>query len=163
MAAARMNSEKSAEALRSIGETAAEIGVQTHVVRYWESKFPVQVKPIKRQDGRRFFRPEDVDALRAIKSLVHDQGMTLKGAKAVLSKQGVHTVLQGSVTLSTGGASAEKTPPPAVLDLQKSVRAAFEDQSAAIRSAGSRMRLAAVLEEMGDIKQRLDAALARPA
>jgi len=100
MAAQKLRREKSADALRSIGETAGELGLQTHVLRYWESKFPKHVKPIKRSDGRRMFRPQDVEALRAIQLLVHSRGLTLKGAKALLAEQGVSAVLSGEARLT---------------------------------------------------------------
>ncbi|MEL8056085.1 MAG: MerR family transcriptional regulator, partial [Pseudomonadota bacterium] len=41
--------EKSADAYRSIGEAAGELGLQTHVLRYWETKFAKYVKPLKRR------------------------------------------------------------------------------------------------------------------
>ena len=89
MTATRNRIEKSSTAFRSIGEAAAELGLETHVLRYWESKFPRDVKPVKRSDGRRLFRPQDIDALRAIQILVHERGLTLKGAKSLLAEQGL--------------------------------------------------------------------------
>ena len=80
MTALRSPIEKSSAAFRSIGEAASELGLETHVLRYWETRFPKEVRPVKRPDGRRMFRPEDMDALRAIRALVHERGMTLKGA-----------------------------------------------------------------------------------
>ncbi|GBD43212.1 HTH-type transcriptional repressor CarH [bacterium HR40] len=74
---------KSPTAFRTISEVAEELGVQPHVLRFWESKFP-QVRPLKRAGGRRYYRPEDVEALRTIRSLLHEQGYTIKGAQKVL-------------------------------------------------------------------------------
>ena len=85
--------EKSADAYRSIGEASEELGLQPHVLRYWETKFTKFVKPLKRRDGRRMFRPDDLAALRAIQMLVHDKGMTLKGAGKLLREQGVPFIL----------------------------------------------------------------------
>jgi DNA-binding transcriptional MerR regulator len=100
MTALRSRIEKSQAAFRSIGEAASELGLETHVLRYWETRFPKDVRPIKRDDGRRMFRPEDMNALRAIRLLVHERGMTLKGAKAMLAEQGIDAVLDGSAKLS---------------------------------------------------------------
>lgn len=77
---------KSATALRTIGEVADELGVQPHVLRFWESKFP-QIKPQKRRGGHRYYRPEDVQVIRDIQSLLRDQGFTIKGAQKHLKDQ----------------------------------------------------------------------------
>ncbi len=72
-------SRKAENALRTIGEVADELDVPQHVLRFWESKFS-HLKPMKRRGGRRFYRPQDVDALRQIKHLLYDRGFTIKGA-----------------------------------------------------------------------------------
>ncbi len=169
MAAQKLRREKSADALRSIGETAAELGLQTHVLRYWESKFPKHVKPIKRSDGRRMFRPQDVEALRAIQLLVHSRGLTLKGAKALLAEQGVNAVLSGDARLTVApqpkpideaiAAPAEPVASPA-RDLQAKVSAAFKAEPRAEIPAGepgSTERLQSVLVEMTELKRRIEA------
>ena len=168
MAATKIRREKSADALRSIGEVAGELGLQTHVLRYWEGKFPKHVKPIKRTDGRRLFRPKDVEALRAIQLLVHERGLTLKGAKALLQEQGVSAVLSGEARLTlaapsdTKGALAES---PA-RKLQQAVSEAFGapvDPEARPAPTGTPERLQSVLVEISDLKRRLDAVRARRA
>ena len=157
--------EKSAEAYRSIGEAAKELGLPTHVLRYWETRFPRQVRPVKRQDGRRLFRPEDLDGLRAIQTLVHRRGMTLKGAKSLLNEQGVDAVLNGHARLC---AEVDDTCGLDVHAMQDRVREAFDaeissDRPLAVGAAGTPERLRSVLAEMTDIKARLDAALERKA
>jgi DNA-binding transcriptional MerR regulator len=77
---------KSAAAFRTISEVAGELDVAQHVLRFWESKFP-QVRPLKRGGGRRYYRPEDVDLLRQIRSLLYDEGYTIKGAQKLLKTQ----------------------------------------------------------------------------
>ena len=57
------------------------LDVAQHVLRFWESKFP-QVRPLKRGGGRRYYRPEDVDLLRQIRSLLYEEGYTIKGARS---------------------------------------------------------------------------------
>ena len=74
---------KSATAFRTISEVASELDVPTHVLRFWEGKFP-SIKPLKRGGGRRYYRPEDVDLLRRIRSLLYDEGYTIKGAQRVI-------------------------------------------------------------------------------
>lgn len=149
MSALKARIEKSADAYRSIGEAAAELGLETHVLRYWETRFPRQVSPVKRPDGRRLFRPQDIDALRAIRILVHERGMTLKGAKAVLSQQGVAAVLAGTATITP-----DAVPSPARA-LQQTLARAFNDMPA--DPEGRRERLNETLNELSDLKSRLDA------
>lgn len=79
---------KSKEAFRTIGEVADWLDTQAHVLRFWESKFS-QVKPIKRAGGRRYYRPADMLLLGGIKKLLHDDGMTIKGAQKLMREQGV--------------------------------------------------------------------------
>jgi DNA-binding transcriptional MerR regulator len=77
---------KSASAFRTISEVAGDLDVAQHVLRFWESKFP-QVRPLKRGGGRRYYRPEDVELLRQIRSLLYEEGYTIKGAQKLLKGQ----------------------------------------------------------------------------
>ena len=85
--------QKSPEAFRTISEVAAELEVPQHVLRFWETKF-LQVKPMKRAGGRRYYRPEDVDLLRGIRSLLYSDGLTIKGVQKLLREQGVRYVAE---------------------------------------------------------------------
>lgn len=82
---------KSADAFRTISEVAEWLDLPTHVLRFWESKFS-QVKPVKRAGGRRYYRPADMLLLGGIKKLLHDDGMTIKGAQKTLREHGVKHV-----------------------------------------------------------------------
>jgi len=77
---------KSAAAFRTISEVASELELPQHVLRFWESKFP-QIRPMKRGGGRRYYRPEDLDLLRRIRSLLYDEGYTIKGVQKILRDQ----------------------------------------------------------------------------
>ena len=79
---------KSPDAFRTISEVADWLGVQAHVLRFWESRF-TQVKPVKRAGGRRYYRPNDMRLLGGIKKLLHDDGVTIKGVQRILREQGV--------------------------------------------------------------------------
>ncbi len=81
-------SEKSASAFRTISEVARELGVPQHVLRFWETKF-TQIRPLKRGGGRRYYRPEDVELLRSIRSLLYDDGYTIRGVQKLLRESGV--------------------------------------------------------------------------
>jgi DNA-binding transcriptional MerR regulator len=78
---------KSAAAFRTISEVATDLNLQQHVLRFWETKFP-QIKPLKRGGGRRYYRPEDVVFLRHIRSLLYDDGYTIKGVQKLLRQNG---------------------------------------------------------------------------
>ncbi|WP_319381339.1 MerR family transcriptional regulator [Thiomicrorhabdus sp.] len=75
----------------TIGEVAELCAVKSHVLRYWEQVFP-QLEPGKRR-GRRYYQQSDVRLVLEIKSLLHEQGFTIPGAKAKLSKQDVSAKL----------------------------------------------------------------------
>ena len=74
---------KSATAFRTISEVSTELDVPQHVLRFWETKFP-QIRPLKRGGGRRYYRPEDVELLRRIQSLLYKEGYTIKGVQRLL-------------------------------------------------------------------------------
>ena len=84
---------KSPEAFRTISEVASELDVPQHVLRFWESRFN-QVKPTKRAGGRRYYRPEDVDLLRGIRTLLYSDGYTIKGVQKVLKDKGTRYVAE---------------------------------------------------------------------
>lgn len=74
---------KSASAFRTISEVARDLDVPQHVLRFWESKFS-QVKPLKRGGGRRYYRPEDIELLRSIRTLLYRDGYTIKGVQKLM-------------------------------------------------------------------------------
>ena len=83
---------KGPDAYRTIGEASKEVGVEPYVLRFWETKFS-QLRPVKRSGGRRFYRPSDIDKLKVIKSLLYDNGLTIKGAVEQLKKINTNEVL----------------------------------------------------------------------
>jgi DNA-binding transcriptional MerR regulator len=109
--------EKSADAFRTISEVATELDVPQHVLRFWEGKFP-QVKPLKRAGGRRYYRPQDVDLLRAIKRLLYAEGFTIRGVQRILKEKGVRAVCATSRELGWAApAISELLEPPDVAEL----------------------------------------------
>jgi len=73
---------KGPEAFRTISEASREIGVAQHVLRFWETRFTF-VRPTKRADGRRFYRPRDIATLVTLKRLLHDEGHSIKEVQAL--------------------------------------------------------------------------------
>jgi len=83
-----MHVDKGPEAFRTIGEVAGELDVPQHVLRFWESRFG-QVRPMKRGGGRRFYRPNDIDLLKGIRSLLYGEGYTIRGVQRILREEGI--------------------------------------------------------------------------
>jgi DNA-binding transcriptional MerR regulator len=100
---------KAPNAFRTISEVADDLHIPQHVLRFWETKF-VQVRPLKRGGGRRYYRPDDIALLRRISDLLYIQGYTIKGVQRLL-REG-------------GGKLSDNIPPPAPEDREEPVAAA---------------------------------------
>jgi DNA-binding transcriptional MerR regulator len=107
---------KSAEAFRTISEVAIELDVPQHVLRFWESRF-VQIKPVKRAGGRRYYRPEDIDLLKGIRALLYSDGLTIRGVQKVLKERGLRHVAD----LGRGEVRPPEPPQPEVQVIEKIV------------------------------------------
>lgn len=68
-----------------IGEVARLLGVEPHVIRYWEGEFPV-LRPKKASSKHRLFRKPDVDTLFTIKKLLYEEKYTIAGARRRLEE-----------------------------------------------------------------------------
>jgi DNA-binding transcriptional MerR regulator len=71
-----------------IGEVAGLVGVEPHVLRYWETEFR-SIRPQKSASGQRVYSRRDVDTLMRVKELLYGQGFTIAGAKKKLREGGV--------------------------------------------------------------------------
>ena len=65
-----------------IGEVAELVGVEPHVLRYWESEF--RLRPHRSGSGQRLYRKQDVARFLRVKQLLHDEGYTIAGARKLL-------------------------------------------------------------------------------
>ena len=83
---------KSPEAFRTISEVSKDLSLPQHVLRFWETKF-VQIKPIKRGGGRRYYRPEDIELLKGIKYLLYNDGYTIRGVQKVIKENGTKKII----------------------------------------------------------------------
>lgn len=83
---------KSKAAFRTIAEVAEELGVATHVLRFWETKFP-QIKPMKRSGGRRYYRPDDVELVRRIRDFLYEKRYMIEGVQKLFKEKGVKAIL----------------------------------------------------------------------
>lgn len=148
-------SEKSPEAFRTIREVAEDLDLPQHVLRFWESKFS-QIHPVKRAGGRRYYRPQEIDLLRGIRTLLYGEGYTIKGVQKLLREQGLRYVVRigrgesaGAVmagdVLATHAAPAVDTAAPAI-----SANPAISEEK--------REKLELLLAELVGLKQRLRSA-----
>ncbi len=151
---------KAADAFRTISEVADDLEVPKHVLRFWENRFP-QVKPMKRGGGRRYYRPADLDLLRGIRHLLHNEGFTIKGVQKILREQGLETVK----TCWQAG----KRPDAAAKTKTAGSRAELREKSRgkATRTPAARLDPKAVLEkivaELQTCREILSAGAANPA
>jgi DNA-binding transcriptional MerR regulator len=83
--------DKAPDAFRTISEVADDLDIPQHVLRFWETRF-VQIKPMKRSGGRRYYRPDDVDLLRGIRRLLYGEGYTIRGVQRILKEHGIKAV-----------------------------------------------------------------------
>ncbi|MBR7620074.1 MerR family transcriptional regulator [Phenylobacterium sp. 20VBR1] len=139
---------KGPDAFRTISEAADELGVPQHVLRFWETKFSF-IRPMKRAGGRRFYRPQDISMLRGVKTLLHEDGYTIKGVQRLHKEQGLKRLLSA--------ASGEGAPPPAPVSDEVPVLGLSNLRL----GADDRERLVFALDDLQAAKRRLDALLKR--
>jgi len=132
---------KGPEAFRTISEAAAELGVPQHVLRFWETRFSF-IRPMKRADGRRFYRPQDITVLRGVRVLLHDEGYTIKGVQRLHREEGM-----ARLVAAANGASAPRE------------SALVADCDPASLSDTDRGRLIHALGDLESAKARLDGLL----
>lgn len=70
-----------------IGEVSDIVGVEPHVLRYWETEFR-SIRPQKSRKGQRIYSRKDVDKLLRVKELLYQQGFTIAGARKRLREGG---------------------------------------------------------------------------
>ncbi len=70
----------------SIGEVSERTGLEAHVLRYWESEFPM-LNPRKNRAGRRVYTEEDIRTVERIEVLLRDDKFTIDGARQVLERE----------------------------------------------------------------------------
>lgn len=70
-----------------IREACEIVGVEAHVLRFWETEFP-SLTPPKSKSGQRTYRPKDIELLLRIRKLLYEEGYTIAGARKQLSARG---------------------------------------------------------------------------
>jgi DNA-binding transcriptional MerR regulator len=149
--------QKTADAFRTISEVAQDLDLPQHVLRFWETRF-TQIKPLKRGGGRRYYRREDIELLRAIRQLLYGEGYTIKGVQKILKEQGARGVVAagrrggGGRTLYDAVASDSETCASAQVEI-----GSREAEPLALGTAGYEV-LEQLLTELGECERLLSAA-----
>ena len=153
---------KGPDAFRTISEAADELGVPQHVLRFWETRFSF-IRPMKRAGGRRFYRRQDLDVLRGVRALLHEEGYTIKGVQRLHKEQGVRRLMAAAgsevdpaVLAELEAAEADARGAVGLPDAEPPPAEAFVPAGMAPET---RARLEAVLAELESAKSRLDALL----
>ena len=138
-----------------IGEVCELAGVQAHVLRYWESEFPM-LAPQKNRAGQRVYRKRDVEMALRIKELLYEDQYTIAGAKKRLGNDlrsgGKLKVISGEengepVATETYREPAESTAPVTSASSRKGRPGMAEDRQAIRRLASELRELLALLEK----------------
>ncbi|MFN4282660.1 MAG: MerR family transcriptional regulator [Alphaproteobacteria bacterium] len=154
---------KSASAFRTISEVATDLDVPQHVLRFWETKFS-QIRPLKRGGGRRYYRPEDVELLRAIRALLYGDGYTIKGVQKLLRDGGLkpgrapdappHGTV-GAPRIVEAPKPAGHGPAAAAPQGQASIAVAAKAVSASGLDHDTKLALKSLLEELSGLRALL--------
>jgi DNA-binding transcriptional MerR regulator len=80
-----------------IGEAAQLLGVESYVLRFWETQFPF-LRPRHSRTKHRFYHDHDLEVLRLIKRFLHQEGFTIAGANKYIRENGLETLLAGKPT-----------------------------------------------------------------
>ena len=135
---------KSPEAFRTISEVSKDLSLPQHVLRFWETKF-IQIKPIKRGGGRRYYRPEDIRLLRGIKSLLYNDGYTIRGVQKVIKEVGTKKILRNEVENNSFTDNEINTN-----------QYNSDDTSLHNLGDGKRKKLMKVLNDLVDLRKKID-------
>tara|TARA_Y100001935_G_scaffold51999_1_gene43418 strand:+ start:319 stop:747 length:429 start_codon:yes stop_codon:yes gene_type:complete len=136
---------KSPEAFRTISEVSKDLSLPQHVLRFWETKF-VQIKPIKRGGGRRYYRPEDIELLKGIKYLLYNDGYTIRGVQKVIKENGAKKII--SKPTQNNNFTLDKD------DNKNTVHNEIRSQNMIAES--KRKKLMTVLNDLVELKKKLN-------
>lgn len=87
-----------------IGQVAELLGVQAHVLRYWEKELPLQLLTRTRGNQRLYAEP-DVDKLARVKALVVDEGVSVRKLRRIIEREGLPEVASESRVADYGSSS----------------------------------------------------------
>ena len=77
----------------TIAEVQEKLKLPQHVLRFWESRFK-QLKPLKLSGNRRYYRAIDIELIRYIKNLLHEDCISIKGVQKIFANQSINQILK---------------------------------------------------------------------
>jgi len=92
-----------------IREVCEIVGVEAHVLRFWEAEFPA-LSPPKSKSGQRTYRPKDIELLLRIRKLLYEEGFTIAGARKRLSDRDADTSVDKSQAKPDAAKPQKKAP-----------------------------------------------------
>ena len=128
-----------------------------HVLRFWETRFSF-IRPMKRAGGRRFYRPQDVAVLQALKARLHDDHLSIKDVQRLYKEVGLERVLHPVKGESAESVVLDAIPGPETHIELEAISSGFLPRL----TSESEMRLRLTLTGLLATKQRLDSILKRP-
>ena len=138
-----------------IGEVCELAGVQAHVLRYWESEFPM-LAPQKNRAGQRVYRKRDVEMALRIKELLYEDQYTIAGAKKRLNNElrgggKLKVVGEDDGQIESSGVESngsELFPPPTTPGYTRSVAPRTAEERQGLKQLASELReLLSLLEQ----------------
>jgi DNA-binding transcriptional MerR regulator len=138
---------KGPNAFRTISEAADELGLPQHVLRFWETKFSF-IRPMKRAGGRRFYRPQDIEVLHHVRTLLREQGLSIRAVQQMHKSQGLKGVLDPQEDMPQDLGLDARTPVATDRSVFSSLPMRLTD--------GERQRLLVILNDLSQAKTALD-------
>jgi DNA-binding transcriptional MerR regulator len=131
-----------------IGEAAKIVGVETFVLRFWETQFPF-LKPKHTRTKHRFYQNRDIEVLRLIKHLLHDEGFTIAGANKHIREAGLDELLARKSKSPAAKGSRQSA-------AQQSSRENSSSHQSSTLDGPARRVLSELREDLKTIKKLLD-------
>jgi DNA-binding transcriptional MerR regulator len=135
------------EQLLKIGEAAKVLGVEAYVLRFWETQFPF-LRPRHAHSKHRFYGEQDLQTLRLIKRLLHEERFTIEGAKKYIREVG----LEHALSAKPGAAAAHLEAPGA----GHAAGATGASRASGASSDSARRALAEVRRELESLHKLLE-------
>src|ERR1700730_15824365 len=111
-----------------IGEAAKVLGVEAYVLRFWETQFPF-LRPRHARSKHRFYGEQDLETLRLIKRLLHEERFTIEGAKKYIREVGLERALSAKPGTATARPESAGTAHAAHPTVSASARGSGEDRA----------------------------------
>ncbi len=144
---------KSSSAFKTIAEAAEDLGVATHVLRFWETQFS-QIKPMKTKGARRFYRPDDMALLHVIKDYLYNKRYTIEGVQKLFHGLKLKDIIGGVIQDDFFGADSI-----AIEQTTTSLESLAEINAPVSIDSSKKQILEQIKNQLQDIKDNLSDAL----